>query len=135
MNAAMLERWMPTMLSILRIVVGLLFFEHGCQKLLGFPAGANPMPAMLSYFWWSGAVELVCGALVAIGLFTRLAAFFAAGEMAIAYWSVHVLGGMFPVNNGGDAAILYCFVFLFLVFAGAGPLSIDSVRARRAPSP
>ena len=123
------------MLSILRIVSGLLFFEHGLQKFAGFPAGPmagmgrafNSMPA------YAGVIELVCGLLIAIGLFTRPAAFLASGTMAVAYWFLHAPNNFFPVNNMGDAAILYCFVFLYLVFAGAGPWSVDAARARKTP--
>ena len=123
------------MLAILRIVSGLLFLEHGTQKFLSFPAGPmagmglqfNSMPA------YAGVIELVCGLLLVIGLFTRAAAFLASGTMAVAYWFFHAPSNFFPVNNGGDAAILYCFVFLYLVFAGAGPLSVDAARANRAP--
>ena len=78
-------------------------------------------------------IELVCGFLIAIGLFTRPAAFLASGAMAVAYWTVHAKMNLFPVNNMGDAAILYCFVFLYLVFAGAGPLSLDAARTGKAP--
>ena len=78
--------------------------------------------------WWAGVFELILGALITLGLFTRVAAFIAAGEMAFAYWIAHAPQNFFPVNNGGDAAILYCFVFLFLVFAGPGRWSIDAWR-------
>ena len=122
------------MLAILRIVSGLLFFEHGLQKFASFPPGPmagmglqlNSMPA------YGGIFELVCGFLIAIGLFTRAAAFVASGTMAVAYFYWHAPQNLFPVNNQGDAAILYCFVFLYLVFAGAGPLSVDAARAGKA---
>jgi putative oxidoreductase len=123
------------MLAILRIVSGLLFFEHGLQKFASFPPG--PAAGMGLQFnsmgAYAGIIELVCGLLIAIGLFTRPAAFLASGTMAVAYWSVHAPMNFFPVNNGGDAAILYCFIFLYLVFAGAGPLSVDAARADKAP--
>ncbi len=123
------------MLAILRIISGLLFFEHGLQKFASFPPGPmagmglqfNSMPA------YGGIFELVCGLLIAIGLFTRAAAFLASGTMAVAYWYWHAPQNFFPVNNMGDAAILYCFVFLYLVFAGAGPLSVDAARGNRTP--
>lgn len=122
----------PFMLSILRIMAGLLFLAHGTQKFLGFPAGEYAMSG-----WgfahpgaYAGLVELVAGGLIAIGLFTRLAAFVASGTMAFAYFMGHASQGFWPVNNGGDAAILYCFVFLYFVFAGPGPLSVDA-RVRR----
>jgi putative oxidoreductase len=123
--------WAPRVLSILRIVAALLFFEHGSQKLLGFPPTDNP-PAVLSLSWIAGALELVGGALLVLGLFTRPVAFVVSGEMAFAYWLAHAPQSFFPVLNGGDAAILYCFVFLYLVFAGAGPWSLDELRARRS---
>ena len=123
------------MLAVLRIVSGLLFFEHGLQKFAGFPPG--PMAGAGLQFnhlgHYAGIIELVCGLLIAIGLFTRAAAFLASGTMAVAYWYAHAPQDFFPVNNGGDAAILYCFVFLYLVFAGAGPLSVDAARGRPRP--
>jgi putative oxidoreductase len=122
--------WAPRFLSILRIVAALIFFEHGSQKLLGFPPTDNP-PAFLSLSWTAGVLELVGGALLVLGLFTRPVAFVLSGEMAFAYWLAHAPRSFFPVLNEGDAAILYCFVFLYLVFAGPGPWSIDAMRARK----
>ena len=125
------------MLSVLRIVAGLLFLEHGLQKLIGFPAALDParIPALNTLPGAAGYFELVCGALIALGLFTRVAAFLASGVMAVAYFYAHFPNNFFPVNNQGDAAILYCFVFLYLVFAGAGPWSVDAaMRARKAPT-
>jgi putative oxidoreductase len=124
-----LNRWSPAMLGVLRIVTALIFMEHGTQKLLGFPPGTNPEPLLVSFFGFAGLLELVGGLLLLIGLFTRPVAFVLAGEMAAAYLIAHAPQAFFPVNNGGDAAILYCFVFLYLVFAGPGPWSIDSRRA------
>jgi len=123
------------MLSILRIVSGLLFLEHGLQKFVSFPPGpmagiGMPLNNLVA---WAGVFELACGLLITIGLFTRAAAFLASGTMAVAYWTYHAPNNFFPVNNLGDAAILYCFVFLYLVFAGAGPLSVDAARARKLP--
>jgi putative oxidoreductase len=109
-------------------VAGLLFLEHGTQKLLGFPPGEGSRAAAMSLPWIAGLIELVTGALLTAGLFTRAAAFIAAGEMAVAYWMAHASQSPYPVNNGGDAAILYCFVFLYLVFAGPGPWSVDAIR-------
>ena len=123
-----LTEWTPYALGVLRIVVGLIFLEHGTQKLLGFPAGERAFVDAFTLSWWAGLFELVLGALITVGLFTRLAAFIASGEMAVAYWMAHAPQNFFPVNNGGDAAILYCFVFLYFVFAGAGPISIDARR-------
>jgi putative oxidoreductase len=125
------------LLSVLRIVVALLFLEHGAVKLLGFPPGSPmPMPAPLTLMWFAGLIELVGGALIALGLFTRSAAFLCAGEMAVAYFMGHASHGFFPVNNMGDAAILYCFVFLYISAAGPGPWSVDAMRSRgRVPQP
>jgi putative oxidoreductase len=124
--------WAPRVLSILRIIAALIFFEHGSQKLLGLPPTDNP-PAFLSMSWIAGLLELIGGALLAVGLFTRPVAFVLSGEMAFAYWLAHAPRSFFPVLNGGDAAILYCFVFLYLAFAGGGPWSVDALRARRNP--
>lgn len=126
--------WAPRMLSILRIITGLIFLEHGTQKFLSFPAGqmAGGGLAFDTPASFAGIIELVAGLLIALGLFTRTAAFLASGTMAVAYWIAHAPQNAFPVNNGGDAAILYCFVFLYFVFAGPGPWSLDAARARNA---
>lgn len=123
-----LSNWTPYALALLRIVAGLIFLEHGSQKLLGFPAGERAFVEAFTLPWWAGLLELILGALITLGLFTRLAAFVASGEMAFAYWLAHAPQNFFPVNNGGDASILYCFVFLFLVFAGPSRWSIDGWR-------
>ena len=122
----------PVLLSVLRIMAALLLMQHGMQKIIGWPANPRPMPDFLSLTWFAGMLELVLGALVAIGLFTRPAAFVLAGLMAFAYFMGHApRGNMFlPVLNGGNLAILYCFVFLYLSAAGPGPLSLDAKRAR-----
>jgi putative oxidoreductase len=117
------------MLSLLRIVAALIFFAHGTQKLLGFPA-SDMVPPPGSLPWIAGVLELAGGALLILGLFTRPVAFVLSGLMAVAYWMAHAPQSPFPALNGGDAAILYCFVFLYLVFAGAGPWSIDSVLSK-----
>src|SRR5829696_1344781 len=129
MNSNSLDRWSPYMLTVLRIVTALIFLEHGTQKLLGFPAGANPQPPLLSLFGFAGGLELVGGVLILLGLFTRPVAFILAGEMAFAYFMGHGSRGFFPVNNGGDAAILYCFVFLSFVFSGPGAWSLDKAKS------
>jgi putative oxidoreductase len=123
-----LSNWTPHALAILRIVAGLMFLEHGTQKLFGFPPGERAFVEAFTLSWWAGVLELILGALITVGLFTRAAAFVAAGEMAFAYWLAHAPQNFFPVNNGGDAAILYCFVFLLLVFAGPGKWSLDGWR-------
>ena len=140
MMSQRLNRLEPVMLSVLRIVTALIFLAHGTQKFLSFPAGemAGSGWALNHPGHFAGIVELGCGILIALGLFTRPAAFLASGTMAVAYWYGHAPQNFFPVNNMGDAAILYCFVFLYLVFAGPGPVSIDAMRTRNpdeAPSP
>jgi putative oxidoreductase len=126
------------MLSVLRIVSGLIFLEHGTQKFLGFPAGqmAGSGLRFENLGAYAGIFELACGLLIALGLFTRPVAFLASGVMAVAYWSAHFPQNFFPVNNMGDAAILYCFVFLYISAAGPGPWSLDAMRNRgRMPQP
>ena len=132
MLSTRLSQLAPNMLSLLRIVVGLIFLEHGTQKFLSFPAGeaAGAGWAFAHAGHYAGIIELVGGLLIALGLFTRLAAFLASGTMAVAYWAAHATQGFFPVNNMGDAAILYCFVFLYFVFAGPGPISLDAAMSR-----
>ena len=134
MNSDQLSQRAPVVLSVLRIISGLLFLEHGTQKFLAFPAGkmAGMGQALDNPAAYAGIIELVAGLLIAIGLFTRPAAFVASGTMAAAYFMAHAPQDFYPVNNMGDAAILYCFVFLYFVFAGAGPLSLDAKRGRRA---
>jgi len=118
----------PRFLSILRIVAALIFIEHGTQKFFGFPAApANGFPEFLSLIWWQGLIELVGGILLFLGLFTRAVAFILAGDMAVAYWMVHAPKSFYPVLNQGDAAILYCFVFLYIACAGGGAWSADRV--------
>jgi putative oxidoreductase len=116
----------PPVLSVLRIVTGLAFLEHGTGKLLGFPAGLpfiDKMPAELLYF--TGTMELVGGALIVLGLFTRPVAFVLSGFMAAAYFMAHLPISFFPALNFGEPALLYCFVFLYLAAAGPGPWALD----------
>jgi putative oxidoreductase len=127
---APLDRLAPYVLSVLRIMAGLLFFEHGLAKLFGFPPHGQ-MPAFMELEWFAGTIEFTGGALVALGLLTRPAALLMSGEMAIGYFMDHAPKSFFPLLNGGDAAVLYCFIFLYLVFAGAGPLSLDALMWRR----
>jgi putative oxidoreductase len=126
-----LNRFQPYLLSVLRIMVGLLFMQHGLSKLFGFPSGAG-FPAFLSLTWFEGAIEMVTGGLIGIGLFTRCAAFIASGEMAIGYFVIHAPKSFYPYVNGGNLAILYCFVFFYLVFAGSGPISLDALLRKQA---
>ena len=131
--AATYAQWSPRLLSILRIVAGFLFFEHGAQKLFGFPA---PMPgggpALASLAGVSGIIEFGGGLLLLLGLFTRPVAFLLAGEMAVGYFMVHVHRGFWPLLNGGELAVLYCFVFLYLAAVGGGPWSVDRLWRRDA---
>jgi putative oxidoreductase len=127
-----LYRLAPYVLSLVRIVAGLLFLEHGTSKLVAFPE-SGPTRELFTLAWYSGAIELITGGLLALGLATRLAAFVASGEMAFAYFLAHAPRGFFPVLNGGDAAILYCFIFFYFVFAGGGPASLDALAANRRP--
>jgi putative oxidoreductase len=127
---ANLTAWSPRILSILRIMAGLLFLEHGLSKFFGFPVPfplPGPLPPLLMA---AGTIELVAGVLISLGLFTRLAAFIASGEMAVAYFMQHAPKGFWPLANGGEGAILFCFVFLYLAFAGPGPWSVDAMLAR-----
>jgi putative oxidoreductase len=132
MNFTMLERWQPQMLAILRIMTGLLFLEHGTQKLFAFPPNpAGPGPALSTLPGIQGLIELVGGILIILGVFTRPVAFILAGDMAVAYFMAHAPRGFFPINmggNGGELAIMYCFVFLYLMVAGAGAWSFDATR-------
>jgi putative oxidoreductase len=122
--------WSPRLLSILRIIAGLLFLEHGLSKYFGFPAPSPAAFQVMGILGLAGAIETVCGALLAIGLFTRVAAFIASGEMAFAYFMAHFPKNFFPMINGGDAAILYCFIFLFFALEGGGPWAIDAIRSK-----
>ena len=120
-----LTAWRPRMLSVLRMVSAFIFLLHGTQKLLGIP----PTERIIETFslpWIAGVIEIVCGLAILVGFQTRTAAFLSSGLMAFAYWIAHAPRDLFPTNNGGDAAILYCFVFLYLVFAGPGPWSLDA---------
>jgi len=120
--------WAPRMLSVLRIMAALLFIAHGTQKLFGFPPSDNPGPALLSLMGIGGLLETFGGLLLLIGLFTRPVAFVLAGMMAVAYFMVHAPQSFYPVLNRGDAAILFCFVFLYLFTAGGGPWGLDAKR-------
>jgi putative oxidoreductase len=118
----------PQFRSLLRIVTGLLFLQHGTQKLLSFPDASKPMVDIASLMGLAGIIEFVGGILFIIGLFTRPVAFIAAGFTAVAYWMAHAPQGIYPILNAGELAILYCFVFLYFVAAGPGPWSVDAKR-------
>lgn len=122
-----LAAWEPRVLSVLRIVAAALFIEHGTQKILGFPT-PKMMPDAFALPWFAGMLEMMGGALLLIGAFTRPVAFLLSGLMAFAYFIAHAPNSFFPVLNGGDGAILFCFIFLYLVFAGGGAWSVDAWR-------
>ena len=131
MASPTLARWTPYALAALRIVAALLFLSHGLVKLFGFPPGAQPgVQELTSLLGIAGIIELVAGGLILLGWFTRPAAFIASGQMAVAYWYAHAPQDFYPVVNNGEAAILYCFLFLYFVFAGPGALSVDGWRSR-----
>ncbi len=129
--ASKLSARRPLVLSVLRVVMGLLFLEHGTMKMFSFPGSDHAGPALFSIFGLAGVIELVGGAFLVLGLFTRFAAFIMSGEMAFAYFMAHYPHSFYPIVNQGEAAVMFCFVFLYFVFAGAGPLSLDA-RAGRA---
>jgi len=127
----MLSNLAPYMLSVLRIVAALLLFEHGTQKLFGFPPG-QPYTGFpnFSLLGIAGMLEVAGGFLLLIGLFTRITAFILCGEMAVAYFRAHFPRSPYPINNLGEITVMLCFVFLYLVAAGAGPWSLDRVLSR-----
>jgi putative oxidoreductase len=129
--------WTPRIQSLLRIISGLMFMLHGTQKLFAFPdaAQAGSRPALGSLPGISGILEFVLGLLIALGLLTRIAAFLASGEMAVAYFMVHAKNGFWPTMNQGELAALYCWVFLFFAFAGPGPWSVDALFRRGRATP
>ncbi|KAA1184568.1 DoxX family protein [Rhizobium tropici] len=121
-------KWTPHVLAILRIVTALLFLEHATMKFFQFPAAipgvTYPLPAIMLV---AGAIEIVTGLLMTVGLYTRIAAFVASGEMAAAYWMAHAPQGFWPALNMGEAAIMFCFTFLYIAFAGAGGWAFDNI--------
>jgi putative oxidoreductase len=119
-----LSKYSPQIRGVLRILVGLLFLEHGLMKIVGFPApmGHGALPPMIMA---AGIIELAGGALIALGLFSRIAAFVCSGEMAFAYFIAHFPRGVYPALNGGEDAILFCFIFLYLAAAGPGSFAIN----------
>ena len=131
--SAFREKWAPRLLSVLRIMAGLIFFEVGTSKILGFPPREH-VHALLSLSGIAGIFEFFCGFLIVVGLFTRPAAFIASGEMAFAYFLSHAPKNFFPSLNGGGEAILFCFIFLYLAAAGGGIWSLDAYFSKK-PSP
>jgi len=127
-----LDRWQPQLHAALRIIAALLFMEHGLMKLFAFPAAQpgvpSPLPAILVT---AAVIEVAGGALIALGLFTRIAAFICSGQMAVAYFMAHAPKGFWPALNMGEGAILFCFIFLFLAAAGPGAWSIDGSMGKR----
>ena len=134
MEFTWLSRWQPQLLAILRIVVGLLVLEHALSKFFAFPVPfpVHPLPPLLVA---AGVIELVTGVLVTVGLFTRLAAFIASGEVAFAYFIDHFPKSFWPLVNMGEVAILFCFILLYIAAAGPGAWSGDGLRLRREPVP
>jgi len=129
--SATLNNWAPSFLAVLRVVTALLFIEHGLMKLIEFPAAIpgvpTPLPLILQVAAW---MEVVGGGLLVIGFLTRPVAFPLSGQMAAAYWMAHGSKGFWPALNGGEGAILFCFIFLYFVFAGAGAWSADGAFAK-----
>ena len=126
---ANLETARPYILSILRIVAALLFLEHGLQKYFGFPSAGPPMTSLL---YVQGVIEIVGGILLLVGAYTRVVGFILAGDMAAAYFMAHFPLSFFPALNGGDAAVLFCFVFFYLFFAGGGSWSVDRAALKQS---
>ena len=127
------SNWSPQLLSALRIVAAFIFFLSGSMKILAFPAGMPPnggTATIMTEIWIGGILELVGGGLLLLGLFTRPVAFVLAGEMAVAYFQFHAPKGFYPTMNGGVAAVLYCFLWLYFSAAGPGPWSLDAMRKK-----
>ena len=131
LKEANLHAWTPRMLSVLRIIAGLLFLQYGLSKYFGFPAKPPANFAIFSLIGLAGAIELVGSVLLLVGVFSREAAFIMSGEIAVAYFMRRAPNGFFPQVNGGGLEVLFCFVFLYLFFAGPGPWSLDAARRRR----
>jgi putative oxidoreductase len=127
-----LNRWAEPVFCLLRVIAGLLFACHGADKIFGMFGGKIAAAPLMQIGGW---IELGCGVLIALGLFTRVAAFLASGMMAVAYFMAHAKGGFFPIVNHGEAAVLYCWLFLFIFFHGPGRWSIDALWSRPAHSP
>ncbi len=125
-------RWAGEALSLLRIVAALLFVLHGTSKLVGFPPFPMELPNPGELLWIAAVLELVGGLMLLVGIFSRPVAFILSGEMAVAYWMFHAPRSTFPSENMGEAAILFCFIFLLIAAAGPGPWSLDVSRKRKA---
>ena len=126
---ARMETWRPYVLSILRIVVALLFLEHGLSKFFGFPVPGPPLSGLLIL---AALLETVGSLFLLVGAYTRIVAFILSGEMAFAYFMAHAPRSVYPVVNGGELAVIYCFIFLYFAFAGGGPLSVDRAMLKQA---
>ena len=124
------DRLLPYVLSFVRIMTALLLLQHGLSKFFGFPMPGNHPPALFSLYWFAGAIELLFGTLLLVGLFSRCAAFILSGHLAFAYFMGHAPNGFFPILNRGEPAVLFCFVFLYLFVAGGGAWSVDAARNR-----
>jgi putative oxidoreductase len=124
-----ISKYAPQTYAIMRIIAGFLFLFHGSQKLFDFPPSGNEIP--LYIFWTAGPIEFIGGFLIMIGLWTRWVAFIACGEMAFAYWTAHGTSAILPIENHGELAILYCFIFLFISAYGSGVFSIDNLLKRK----
>jgi putative oxidoreductase len=131
LSTTSIEHLAPYVRSVLRLMAGLLFLEHGLSKFFGFPTHTMPVPALFDMEWFAALVEFGGGVLLALGLFTRAAALIMSGEMAVGYFLFHAPQGFYPYLNHGELAIMYCFVFLYFVFAGAGPWSLDALLWRK----
>jgi putative oxidoreductase len=133
MNAlyARMETWRPYVLSILRIVVGLLFLQHGLSKVFNFPA-PSPVPSLSGLLILAAFLETVGALLFVVGAYTRIVAFILSGEMAFAYFMAHAPRSFYPAVNDGELAVIYCFTFLYFAFAGGGPLSVDRAMLKQA---
>ena len=130
------SRWAPYAGSLLRIMTGLLYLSHGLQKLFDFPAPPDrlPPPGLVAIVFVASILELVGGALIAVGFYTRIVAFILSGEMAVAYFMIFAPNGFFPILNGGLLTIMYCFVYFYFAFAGGGPVSVDNLIRKSPPA-
>jgi putative oxidoreductase len=126
-----METWRPYILSILRIVIGLLFLQHGLSKVFNFPA-PSPVPSLTGLLLLAAFLETVGALLFLVGAYTRIVAFILSGEMALGYFMVHAAQSFYPLVNKGELAVIYCFVFLYFAFAGGGPWSVDRAALNQA---